>query len=388
MNNTLSPCRVCKGANMRVILDIGEQPFANNYVKEPCEQPKYPLTLTRCLDCSHTQQNFDTPPNSLFSNYQYISSKVLIPYFSWMADYVITENKRLTGTVLEIGSNDGSQLDEFYKRGWKTYGVDPAHNIVDTVEHKNHDLRVGFWGTDSFDDIPIPDVIVAQNVCAHVPDPVKFLRACRDSMDLATSLYIQTSQCDMYTNGEFDTVYHEHFSFFTINSMKKAAELAGLIVTNVIKTPMHGNSFMFTMRRVETTIEDPIIDFDEYSFKIAGIRQWVQNTINECIGTGHTIVAYGAAAKGMTSLNYFDIADKIDYIVDDSPMKQGKYTPSTNIKIVSPDTLYKDERKLAILVLAWNFSKEITENIRTRKIQTETSIIYPYPSQKITQVDF
>jgi len=374
-----TPCRVCKGSNMKVTLDIGEQPLANNYVTEPCEQPKYPLILTRCLDCTHTQQDFDTPPTTLFSNYQYTSSKALSKYFSWMADHVIEETRKPIGTVLEIGANNGAQLDEFSQRGWKTYGVDPAQNIVD---NSKHDIRVGFWGTDTFD-FPVPDVIVAQNACAHVPDPVKFLKACKDAMGLSTLLYVQTSQCDMYTNGEFDTIYHEHFSFFTIKSMKKAAELAGLTVSNVIKTPMHGNSFMFTMRR---TIEDPEIDFDAYSLKIEGIKTWVRTKISEFIDNGYTVVAYGAAAKGMTLMNYFDIADKIDYIVDDSPMKQGKYTPSSNIKIVKPEVLYEDTRKMAVLILAWNFSTEITVNIHINKTNGTTMIIIPYPNQKILEV--
>jgi nucleoside-diphosphate-sugar epimerase/SAM-dependent methyltransferase len=389
IKNLLRPCRVCKGCNMKRVLDLGYQPIANNYLKEPCTQPTYPLLLTRCLDCSHTQQNYDTDYNELFSDYQYVSgtSKSLLNYFSWLSNYIIKETKLSHGTILEIACNDGSQLNEFYKKGWKTYGVDPAKNIVESIKHTNHDIKVGFWGVDTFD-FPIPDVILAQNVCAHVPDPIKFLKSCRDSMDLSTTLYIQTSQCDMYENGEFDTIYHEHFSFFTINSMKKAAELSGLVITNIIKTPIHGNSFLFTMRKNETSICDYNVNFEEYADKIININKWVNDSILDFISKGYTIVAYGAAAKGMTLMNYFDIHTKIDYIVDDSPIKQGKFTPCSNVKIVSPKTLYTDERKLVILILAWNFSDEITNNIYTHRLHKDTFIIRPFPRQVISYVDF
>lgn len=170
--------------------------------------------------------------------------------------------------------------------------------------------------------------------------------------------------------------------------MKKAAELSGLVITNIIKTPIHGNSFLFTMRKNETSICDYNVNFEEYADKIININKWVNDSILDFISKGYTIVAYGAAAKGMTLMNYFDIHTKIDYIVDDSPIKQGKFTPCSNVKIVSPKTLYTDERKLVILILAWNFSDEITNNIYTHRLHKDTFIIRPFPRQVISYVDF
>ncbi len=123
--------------------------------------------------------------------------------------------------MLEVACNDGSQLNQFSKYGWKTVGVDPAKNLAELARKQGHIVYTGFWGVDQFPLLPSPDnldIIIAQNVFAHVEDPVQFLRACVAIMSVKTKLYIQTSQCEMYETGQFDAVYHEHISFFTAHS--------------------------------------------------------------------------------------------------------------------------------------------------------------------------
>lgn len=395
-----SPCRVCGSATW-VVLDLGRQPLANNNVDEPAVQPTFPLVLSRCKDCHHTQQDFTVPPEQMFSSYQYMSgtSATLCAYFAWLAGAISEATPSVDGRariVLELACNDGSQLDEFQRRGWTTVGVDPAENLATIARAKGHEVHVRYWGAEPVA-IRTPDVIVAQNVCAHVPCPVSFLRACRDAMGGHSRLYIQTSQCNMYQNGEFDTVYHEHLSFFTADSMKRAASLAGLVVVHVEKTPIHGTSYLFTMRRVdaEGVVVDATLDgliqaeapyyedafFVGYKQRIVRIRQWVQATTADLSERGYAIVAYGAAAKGMTLMNFFAIDQHVAYIVDDAFMKQGKYTPNSNILIRPPNVLADDHRKLAILILAWNFMEEIASKIAQLRGGMETVLLVPYPQQ-------
>ena len=406
-------CRVCKSdcTNMKVIIDIGKQALANNYVVTPCDQEKFPLILTRCTKCYHTQQDYNVPPEIMFANYQYNSgvSKTLCDYFSWLANDIIDTINKPDGIVLELACNDGSQLDEFSKRGWKTYGIDPASNIVDIALTKGHDVQVVFFGSEPLKyNIPIPDAIVAQNVLAHVPDPILFLKACYEQMGPNTLLYIQTSQCDMYENGEFDTIYHEHMSFFTTASMDYATKSADLQIIRVRKTPIHGTSFLFTICRKDAPIEfvknysDNSLElfinnerslglyndtyYINYKKQIYNTRTWLKSIIKQFKQKDYKIVAYGAAAKGMVLMNFFDIYLDIEYIIDDATLKHGKYTAGTNVFIAPPQNLQNDTRKLAIIVLAWNFTEEITKKIINLRMNNDTVLIYPFPNQVIRYI--
>lgn len=394
-------CRVCKSSEMVKLLDLGEQPLANNYLTEPSIQKKFPLCLIRCKDCSHTQLNYTVPPEDMFSNYQYNSgvSNTLKEYFRFIERKCSQEcdirNRRRC--VLELACNDGTQLDVFKENGWETIGIDPATNILETTRSKGHEVYNMFWGTDETPNTLKNrniDFIVAQNVVAHVPDPVLFLQKCNEIMTDNTILFVQTSQCDMYINGEFDTVYHEHLSYFTLHSMIKAAQLSGLKLVDFEKTHIHGGSFLFTIvkntsqRQVHSRVIDYKADYSDmfyikYQAKVKTITEWIYKKINSLKSCGYDIVVYGAAAKGMTLLNCLNInSDEIKYIVDDATMKHGKYSPN-NICIYSPEKLRTINTKTAILILAWNFSSEIIKNINKLVKDKNILIIVPFPEQKI-----
>ena len=392
-------CRVCRGSNMTTVIDLGYQPLANNFVQEPTIQNTYPLCVIRCIDCNHTQLNYTVKPEVMFRNYQYNSgtSATLRNYFKELAIECVKESGTV-GTVLELACNDGYQLDEFKKLGWKTFGVDPAINLVKRAIDNGHTIHCGFWGKDKVDflDNVRPDIIIAQNVLAHVPDPVVFLRACADCMTDSTILYIQTSQCNMYINGEFDTIYHEHLSFFTVSSMMKAAELSGLCIVSVAKKPIHGISYLFTMKKIskkenrlthhESVAKEDYYNegfFNNYRMRIEGIKAWVTEAINACVNQGFKIIAYGAAAKGMTMLNYFNITN-VEYIIDDATMKHYKYTPGTNIQVLPIDTIV-NEGNICVIVLAWNFIDEIVANMKKLRLNStsRTSIMRVWPTQSL-----
>ena len=331
------PCPVCGSDNQQKVLDLGNQPFANDFRADKSESlnlTRFPLKLVRCRHCNHLHLSHVANRKKLFDHYLYQSgtSKTLKDYFKVLADLVIEKSGNKTaGTVLEIACNDGSQLDEFKKRGWKTFGVDPAANIAPIARRKGHNVKVGFWD----ENIQIPDfprgesltAIVAQNVLAHVPNPIGFLKACVKMMGQSTTLYIQTSQCNMHQLGQFDTAYHEHISFFTGHSFIKASVLAGLQIVSFRTTPIHGTSFLVTMKlptqniggdsgkTTSETMQRRIVrekregittDFfcEKYAASAQMTRSWIISQVSNLREKGYSVGAYGAAAKGMTLLHY------------------------------------------------------------------------------------
>ena len=407
-------CRVCKSESICRVMDFGNQPNANHYVSTLDEiLPEFPLTLDRCSECFHMQLGHTIPPTQMFSDYIYLSgtSATLRQYFADFAEKTIrdfptslpsvvsTENFDSTlhcGTVLEIACNDGSLLDEYQKRGWKTYGYDAAKNIYEISSKKGHDITVGFWGVDATPEYPPLDMIVAQNVCAHVPDPVAFLAKCKSAMTDRTVLYIQTSQCDMVESGQFDTIYHEHLSFFTIHSMWTAAKRAGLAIDGIEKTDIHGISYVFRMRLLSTldVSHHPLYVHEQriglysdtaysvYVEKIRGLREWMLNEVATLSTKGFRLCGYGAAAKGMTILNFIGQIP-MEYIVDDSPKKWDYYATNSKYRIMSPEKLSDTPEKVAIVVFAWNFLKEIMNKIQKIRKGMETLLIVPYPKKAI-----
>ena len=212
-----------------------------------------------------------------------------------------------------------------------------------------------------------------------------------------TVLFIQTSQADMVLHNEFDTIYHEHVNFFNANSMNELARRSGLNLIDVIKTPIHGNSYIFVLSKqsvnqhrvqniIDLEIAHGLLNIDTYD-------RWsetVHTTVNQLIATvnqhrqeGFTLVGYGAAAKGNTLLNFAGI--QLDVIIDDNPLKQGKYTPGTSVPIVSIDYLQNQgqDAKLLFVPLAWNFFKEIKLKIQTARTNTNDRFLKYFPDVEV-----
>jgi len=400
------PCRVCKReAPMRLIYNFGNQPNANHYLKDPAAQlPEYPLQLCVCTDCWHTQIPYTIPPEQMFSDYVYLSgtSNTMREFFSDFAEKSIQKTGVSAGNVLELACNDGSLLNQYKSRGWKTFGYDPARNLHAISSAAGHDVTVGFWGQDPVPEYPELDLIVAQNVCAHVPDPVAFLSACRKVMGANTTLYVQTSQANMIELGQFDTAYHEHMSFFTAKSMKVAAELAGLQLCEVEKVAVHGTSYIFTIRLpspdnpdiTESEIylyETSIGLYDKlmyyvYVEKIKRLKVWILDEVRKLANKGVKVVGYGAAAKGMTILNYIGGIREMEYIADDSPVKHGYYATNNAYLITPPATLAEHDGPMAVIVFAWNFISEICDKIKNIRAGKETYLLAPYPRNTMLHI--
>ena len=396
----LKRCLCCDSINIEVLLDLNKQPLANSYHKENETLEEYPLGVNICNDCYHIQLTHVVNPDLLFKDYLYVSgtTKTLRDNMKWFVDYVLDTNDLSEGSsVLDIACNDGTQLDYFKKKGFKTFGIDPAKNLH-KLSSKNHDVVCDYFDSKHFDNTF--EVIVAQNVFAHNSDPKGFLDHCSDLMHDDSVLYIQTSQADMILNNQFDTIYHEHVSFFNINSMRELTKRTSLVLTDVIKTPVHGISYLFrfTKNKFEgrTKISNLIgverqrglykeSTYDLYKANVNRIVDEFKQFTDLYRSKGFELVGYGAAAKGMTFLNFADV--QLDYIIDDNKLKHHLYTPGTNVPIKPNDFLkqYNKNDKILFIPLAWNFYEEIRSRIlKTRNNENDCFLSY-FPKVRVTK---
>jgi len=389
INNPLNKtykCILCYSRLMNHVLDLGKQPLANYFLDSEKEVDIYPLHLYRCRLCSHTQINYIVDRNILFKNYIYESgtSATLRNYFKSLAELYNSKIVKSTERkVLELACNDGFQLDEFKALGWKTFGVDPAENLVQISRDKGHIIDCKFWGKEQISFLKDNrfDLILAENVLAHVTNPINFLQQCEKNMDEETLLVIQTSQANMYRNNEFDTIYHEHISFFTIQSMCRVVRSIGCTVVNVYKPSIHGVSYVFEIKKGLLNVTLPLLEEEEqyglYSYNlynnyekaIQKIKIKSLYTLKEYKEAGFNILGFGAAAKGNVFLNYIFNSKKNtlcpEYIIDDSEPKQGKLTAGTLIPIRNSSILYDyNNKNICVIILAWNFRQEIETKLR------------------------
>lgn len=392
-------CIVCESKKMILMVDLGSTALANQFVPQHIDCEKFPLSMYRCMNCFHNQLGYIVPSNMLFDNYIYVSAtaKTNLDYFDWFAEK-ITKNKDI-GTVLDIACNDGSQLDKLKQRGWKTYGVDPAANLYQTSSEKGHEVVVGYWGMLENSVLPSTfDIIIAQNVFAHVPKPRLFLEACKNSMHEKSILYIQTSQAELFMNGEYDTIYHEHISFFTIKSMQYLSNICGIYLDNVEKVSIHGTSYIFSFRLRKD--DDPImsenvkemIEKESQIYQPENVEMYSMHVnekrkiISEILDTykDYSIIGFGSSAKGNTLLSSLFTTYMPKYIIDENPLKQGLYTPGAKIPVVAYETLEQEKNNLLVVVLAWNFLDEIKEKIkRSRNGNFITALLVPFPTTRI-----
>jgi nucleoside-diphosphate-sugar epimerase/SAM-dependent methyltransferase len=389
-------CRVCN-SDTRSLLNLGAQPLANAYLTTTNTiQEKYPLELMYCTNCFHVQISCTVDPKIMFKNYIYVSgtSQTGKDYFKRFGKNVINkfiqENPTAnTIRVLDIACNDGSQLDAIkalekdHNVLIQTVGVDPAENLVDIAKEKGHSMYCAFFDNDTRARLKtehkVFDIIIAQNVFAHIDYPLKFLEYCKDLTHVKSTIYIQTSQASMIQNSEFDTAYHEHLSFYNTNSMKYLADRSGLTLNKVTKEPIHGGSYVFELRHVMTNdtnvpavlsleLESGLYSeetYRKYTYNCLMYKNNIHNCLLNYKLLGYDIIGYGSTAKSNTLLNFINADSTIfEFIIDENPLKVGLYTPGTCIPIKCVSTLSTTDRPAVIVVLAWNYFLEIKEKVR------------------------
>lgn len=383
----LSKCLCCDERHLEPILDLNNQPLANSYLPSP-ETPEdtFPLQLNFCNRCTHLQLSHAVHPDFLFKHYLYVSgtSETLLKYFE---DFVgLTKQYVETpSNVLDIACNDGSQLNYFKKAGCNTYGIDPAKNLH-ALSSIDHNVICDYLSSETINSFGVHfDIILAQNVFAHNDYPKQFLEYCKQVITDKGCIFIQTSQANMVSNNEFDTIYHEHLSYFSVKSLCTLARRCGLNVLDVRRTPIHGTSFVFVLSEQGVDRSDYFIGLESelnpsilsgYVTKCRKVVIDLKDAIDLYKNRGFRIIGYGAAAKGNTLLNFGNIT--LDYIIDDNSLKQGLYTPGMHIPIKPSEALLQETQPIVIIPLAWNFYEEIKSRA-LQKIERATFIRY-FPS--------
>jgi len=373
-------CLCCGGDNLYNYFDLDFQPLANN-LKDTKEESTglFPLALNVCRECFHSQLTVSVDKSLLFKNYLYVSgtSRSLRDYFKKLATKIIEKTGFGKGTkILDIACNDGTFLEFFDK--WNKYGIDPAENLRPLAKKKGVKIYTELFPYNFKTKF---DVITGLNVLAHTDKPYEFLMGCRDILTDEGYIFIQTSQRDMVVNGEYDTVYHEHQSFFTIKSMVELVRRTGLCLVNVEKTDVHGGSLLFTIRKqgkAYTNLEkDERYIFSTYKTFQDRAEANKRSLLKLIDILGLPVVGYGAAAKGVVLLNYLGLSP--DYVVDDNPLKQGKVIGGINSPVCSIDKLKEDKRDLTIVILPWNMYGDIIENIKAVRDNPRDEFVKPFP---------
>lgn len=396
----IEECIACGSNELTPVLDLGSQPLANSYKDNANDSELYfPLAINRCNHCHHVQLTHRVNPDLMFKDYSYVSgtAKTQLEYFDWFADFAAEKYGTRPITVLDIGCNDGSQLNAFQDKGAETYGVDPAENLFPTSSQR-HKVVCGYFTGKEFKHTKF-DVITCQNAFAHNFNQLELLKNCREVMHNESIMLATTSQCDMILNGEFDTIYHEHLSFYNIKSIDALCKRAGLNLIDVIKSPVHGTSYIFVIsrgRKAPATIKNLIdietnaglytpVTYDKYEAACLENVKRFADFIKKCKAEGKTVVGYGAPAKGNTLMNFAGIGP--DFVIDDNPLKQGKFIPGLGIPIYASSHLdnFKDTKGLVFIPLAWNFYKEITAKIRASRPEGADTFVQHFPIFRVEE---
>lgn len=396
----LDSCLACGSNELELILNLNDQPLANNFLKTPHDsEPTYPLAINLCKHCYHMQLTHAVNPELIYTHYLYVSgtSNTQQEYMKWFAQFVAEYFSNGPESVLDIGCNDGTQLNYFNDLGLQTFGIDPAQNLHQ-LSSRRHRVLCDFFNAKTADTFLKAygniECVIAQNSFAHNPDPLGYLTALRNIITDDGLFFIQTSQADMILNGEFDTIYHEHVNFYNINSMKELANRAGFNLVDVVKTPIHGTSYVFVLspkhskpNRIKNLLEmehaSKLYNFGTYINWAENAKLTVQHLATECklAKKEHEfiLVGYGAAAKGNTLLNFANL--KLDMIIDDNPMKQGLYSPGQHIPVVSINELdnISSEQPIMFIPLAWNFYDEIQKRIVLKRKNEKDRFIKYFP---------
>jgi 2-polyprenyl-3-methyl-5-hydroxy-6-metoxy-1,4-benzoquinol methylase len=384
-------CRSCAHRDLQLIVDLGSQPFANSFLSADAlskMEPTYPLPLLYCPHCHLVQIPAATDAHAIFSDYLYMSS-FSQTWLDHARDFVEQATQRFglgpRSRVIEIASNDGYLLQFVCRKGIPALGIEPAANVAKLAEQKGVPTRVAFFGTATARALVAEglaaDLTVANNVLAHVPDLNDFVggfAAILKSEGVATFEFPHLA--NLIGQTQFDTIYHEHFSYISLIAARTFFQRHELRIFDVEKLPTHGGSLRLFVCRdgaghqttpaVSAILEEERrlgLDRRQTYRNFAGACRRIKNDLMKFLiaaaEDGKLICGYGAPAKGNTLLNFCGArTDLIAFTVDRNPHKQNHFLPGTHIPILSPDEIAAKKPDY-LLILPWNIKTEICEQM-------------------------
>jgi C-methyltransferase C-terminal domain/Putative zinc binding domain/Methyltransferase domain len=378
-------CRFCSSPLEEVFADLGVSPLANSYLREDQlskMEPHYPLKAWVCGSCMLVQLEEFESPAGIFSDYAYFSSFST----SWLAhaeryvqDMIARFGFDSHSQVIEIASNDGYLLQYFQRAGVPVLGIEPAANVAQAAIAKGIPSRTVFFGRDTALDLQA-DLLLGNNVYAHVPDLHSFTEGLKIALKPQGIITLEFPHLlRLMDEAQFDTIYHEHFSYFSLLTVQKVFAHHGLEVFDVQELPTHGGSLRVFGRHagnsagpnVEALLQrereaglDRLDTYRGFAEKVKRVKCDLLEFLIEARKLGKTVAGYGAPAKGNTLLNYCGIGPELlPFTVDRSPHKQGQYLPGTRIPILAPEAI-EERRPDYVMILPWNLKDEITDQMK------------------------
>ncbi len=404
-------CRFCKSQLKYTFADLGMSPIANNIIdSENLQQmePFYPLHAFVCESCFLVQLEEFEQPENIFTNYSYFSSysDSWLSHCKLYTEQIINRLKlNQNHLVVELASNDGYLLQYFKERNVQVLGVEPAENVAQVAIGKNINTITKFFGSNTAQEMignkQSADLIIGNNVLAHVPDINDFVNGMKILLKPNGVITMEFPHLlNLIEKNQFDTIYHEHFSYLSIFIVDQIFKKHELTLFDVEEIPTHGGSIRIYAKRSENTTHpiEPSVNqlitreinlginnlsiYQSYQKMIINCKRNLLESLISLKKNNKTIVAYGAPAKGNTLLNYCGIRnDFIDYTVDRSPYKQGKFLPGTHIPIYNPDKI-KETKPNYILILPWNLEDEIVKQLKYIR-EWGAQFIIPIPQVRI-----
>ena len=402
ISKTISKCRLCDATDLDTILELGDQPPANSLRKKVSDiLENVPLTICRCPKCTTIQLTETIDPEYMFSDYIWVTgtSKGAREYSNIFADRIVSKLTKSDDLfIVEVASNDGTFLQRFKEAGHRVLGVDPAKNLAELAEKNGIPTIANFFSLNVAKEITASngqaDIVIARNVIPHVPDPnniVGGIAECLKENGVGAIEFHWIGK--ILSELHYDSIYHEHFFYHSLHSINKLLLRHGLNLFDVAESPISGGSlvaFFSKEKRVvtgnlkdqlEREIREGIFsleawqDFAKLSFEH---REKLKSMIDAENLLGKKVIGYGASARSSTMLNFCGIDHShLACVADQNALKHNRYTPGTDVLIVSPEEALK-EKPDTVVILAWNFKDEIIEDLKEKGFKG--SVIIPLPS--------
>src|SRR4051812_12498388 len=409
----MTTCRLCGSTNTASVVDLGATPPCERFLTaEQLDEPEatFPLHLIVCTECWLAQIPPLIDPGDTFTEYAYFSSFST----SWVEHakrFVDSSVERLglgeKSFVVEVASNDGYLLKHVVGHGIRCLGVEPSVNVGQAARDAGVPTLTAFLSEETGlkvrEEHGPADLVVANNVYAHIPDVIGFTRGLRSLVadDGWVSIEVQ-HLLTLIEENQYDTIYHEHFQYYTVASAIRALASGGLVLVDVELLPTHGGSIRLWARPAEVAGEptervadvlarekaaglQELSGYTEFSARVAKVRRDLLKFLIEAAERGETVVGYGAPGKGNTLLNHCGIRpDLVAYTVDRNPYKHGRFTPGTRIPILPPEQIAAD-RPDYVLVLPWNLRAELVEQLSFVHAWGGR-LVFPIPELSIVEV--
>lgn len=403
-------CRICGQSNLYDFFDLGSMPPANTLISQHTfnmKEPEFPLAVTVCLPCGFMQLKHVVNPNILFRYYQYMSSasSPYVDHFRKLTGLLIKECSLVKGSlVIDIGSNDGSLLKAFIKCDMKAIGIDPAQNLARQANMDGIETICNYFTPQVAKSIVIKDgpakLVTATNVFAHVDNLKNLIEAIDIVLDSDGTFVAQFSYLgDIILSNAFDTIYHEHLSYFSIESLTRLFAKSPLELISAEKIPIHGGSLRILVKKrggrknLATKLSSQLTEekalrlheketYRQFAIRAQAVKKKLINLLVSLAKDKKFVVGLGAPAKGITLINFAKLTDNyIRFIVDSTPAKHSHFTPRSRIPIV-PERVLRESPPDYAVIFAWNFAEEIMRKTNFIK-KNGGKYIIPIPNVKI-----